>query len=183
MGDGGTVVAVDIHPAKTRLIQRAAERLGLATVETVAADASDRDALEDLLFDRGQEKVDLVVLDAPCSGMGTLRRNPELRSREQASVADLARLQDALLDSTSSVLRAGGDLIYAVCTVTAAEGPERVRDFLGRNDSMELMPVTDPVLQPFVEICTSISPAAQVVRTWTDLHGSDSFFMARLRRK
>ena len=183
MQDRGHVLAVDIHPAKTRLIQRASKRLGLTSVEVAAGDASDPDVLSDLLYERSRENVDLAVIDAPCSGMGTLRRNPELRRRPAASVAELTRLQDALLDAVTTVLAPAGVLVYAVCTVTRAEGPERVAAFLGRHGDLELDEgVTDQVLEPFVESCNQVSPGARVIRTWTDRHGCDSFFMARMRR-
>jgi 16S rRNA (cytosine967-C5)-methyltransferase len=182
MDDRGTVLAVDIHRAKTRLIQQAAERLGLSSIQPAAADASDLDALEDLLADRGRADVDCVVIDAPCTGMGTLRRNPELRARPEASMAELVRAQDALLDAGARVLASGGVLVYAVCTPTRAEGPERIRALLDRNSQLTLDVVTDPVLNPFLETCKEIAEDACVVRTWSDLHGCDSFFMARIKK-
>jgi 16S rRNA (cytosine967-C5)-methyltransferase len=114
MGDDGLVVAVDVHPARLGLVTRAATRLGLDAVVGVAADGR-RLPLAAQSFDR-------VLLDAPCSGFGVLRRRPEARWRiEPDAVDELAALQRELLLGAAGMVRPGGRLVYSVCTLTRAE--------------------------------------------------------------
>ncbi len=114
MGDEGVVVALDVHPGRTGLVARAAARLGLRAPAPVVADGR-RPPWPDGTFDR-------VLLDAPCSGLGVLRRRPEARWRiTAADVDELAALQRGLLRAAAAALRPGGRLVYSVCTLTAAE--------------------------------------------------------------
>jgi 16S rRNA (cytosine967-C5)-methyltransferase len=114
MHDDGLVVAADLHPARVRAIERAAARLGLDTVSTIAADGR-RLPVRDASFDR-------VLLDAPCSGLGVLRRRPDARWRVQPrDVGQLAALQRELLAGAARVVRPGGRLVYSVCTLTRME--------------------------------------------------------------
>jgi 16S rRNA (cytosine967-C5)-methyltransferase len=114
MDDDGAVFAVDVHPGRLALVQRAASRLGVAAVVPVAADG------RRLPFPEGS--FDRVLLDAPCSGFGVLRRRAEARWRiEPAAVDELAALQRDLLASAAAMLRPGGRLVYSVCTLTRAE--------------------------------------------------------------
>lgn len=173
MDDQGTVLAVDVHPGRVRLIAQNAERLGLKAIKPSALDSTDAAALARLLKGRAKAAVDVAVLDAPCSGMGTLRRNPELRGRLESSLPELCALQARLLDSVATVVGPGGVLIYAVCTVTDEEGPEQIAAFLRRHPDFGAE--TPPAMvQPFAQ--------GTEVRTWTDLHDTDSFFAVRLRR-
>ncbi|MEO0813955.1 MAG: 16S rRNA (cytosine(967)-C(5))-methyltransferase RsmB, partial [Myxococcota bacterium] len=130
MNNQGHVLAVDVHPGRTQLIAKNATRLGLSAIHPATFDASQPDTLSEELAKREIEGLDRAVVDAPCSGMGTLRRNPELRRRARADLKELTALQDALLSSIAPHVKPGGRLVYSVCTVTQAEGIERVRAFL-----------------------------------------------------
>jgi 16S rRNA (cytosine967-C5)-methyltransferase len=115
MDGTGLVVAADLHPGRVRALGRAVQRLGLDHV--VAPVAADGRALpvRDGVFDR-------VLLDAPCSGLGVLRRRPDARWRiEPTDVATLAALQQQMLAAAARVVRAGGRLVYSVCTLTREE--------------------------------------------------------------
>jgi 16S rRNA (cytosine967-C5)-methyltransferase len=110
----GAVVALDVDAARLRLVADASRRLGLAGVACVVADGRAL-PLHDGVFDR-------VLVDAPCSGLGVLRRRPDARWRVHAdSVDELAALQRALLGAAARAVRAGGVLLYSVCTLTRAE--------------------------------------------------------------
>jgi 16S rRNA (cytosine967-C5)-methyltransferase len=114
MRDEGLVVATDVHPARVRTIARAAGRLGLDAVEPLAADGRNL-PVRDAAFDR-------ALLDAPCSGLGVLRRRPDARWRVQPrDIVQLAALQRALLVSAARAVRPGGRLVYSVCTLTRLE--------------------------------------------------------------
>jgi len=111
--DGAAVVALDLSPARARLVDANARRLG-ADVSTLCADATSP-PLRPAAFDR-------VLLDAPCSGLGALRRRPDARWRVSPDdVADLVELQRRLLAAAAELVRPGGSLTYSVCTLTAAE--------------------------------------------------------------
>jgi 16S rRNA (cytosine967-C5)-methyltransferase len=182
VGSTGTVLAVDVHAGKTRLITANALRLGLTNLKTAVVDATDPDALGDLLRDQGRTDVDLACIDAPCSGLGTLRRNPELRSQSEERVRQLTSIQTRLLDSVAKVVRPGGKLVYAVCTVTEAEGPERIANFLRKNNGFGPAPLNAPALRQFVVSVKHSGIAFDALRTWTDVHGTDGFFGACLVR-
>jgi 16S rRNA (cytosine967-C5)-methyltransferase len=115
MRGDGTVVAADLHPGRVRAVARAAARLDLGgTVSVLVADGRVL-PVRDEAFDR-------VLLDAPCSGLGVLRRRPDARWRvEPSDVQDLAALQCTLLDAAARSVRPGGRLVYAVCTLSNDE--------------------------------------------------------------
>jgi 16S rRNA (cytosine967-C5)-methyltransferase len=114
MGDRGLVVALDARPGRLGLVTRAVARIGLGSVAPVVADGR-RPPLRDATFDR-------VLVDAPCSGLGVLRRRPEARWRiQESAVAELAALQRELLAAAAPLVRPGGRLVYSVCTLTRAE--------------------------------------------------------------
>lgn len=183
MTPSATVLATDLHAGKTRLIDAHALRLGLANLRSGVVDATDPDALGMLLTDHGRDHVDLALVDAPCSGLGTLRRNPELRSSAKDRVKDLTRLQDQLLDAIATAVRPGGFLVYAVCTITEAEGPERIAEFLKRNGDFEPSMPESPVLAPLFVEHAGEAGRFTAVAMWTDLHDTDGFFAVRLRRR
>jgi 16S rRNA (cytosine967-C5)-methyltransferase len=114
MHDSGVVLAADVHPARVRAVKRAAVRCGLGAISPVVADGRHLPVV-DGGFDR-------VLLDAPCTGLGVLRRRPDARWRVQPRDAtDLAELQRALLVSAARAVRPGGRLVYSVCTLTRIE--------------------------------------------------------------
>jgi len=121
VGDG-RVVALDLRPAGAGRVAREAERLGAFVVRAVVGDAR-RPPLAGTF--------DAVLVDAPCSGLGTLRRHPEVRWRRQpADVARLAVLQREILDGVAPLVRPGGTLVYAVCTLMREENADVIRDFV-----------------------------------------------------
>jgi len=178
MCNHGQVLAVDVHPGKTRLIAAAAVRLGLASVVAGTADATSPEALRDLLRAHGRSDCDAVLVDAPCSGLGTVRRNPELRYRGPKIIEELCAMQDRLLETCAPLVRPGGHLTYAVCTITAAEGPLRVQAFLERHRDFGLDFPLGPELEPYRMPLGN----GACLRTWPHRHGTDGFFAARLVR-
>ncbi len=114
VGDGGTVIALDVDPGRTRLVANAAQRLGVRSLHAVVADAR-RPPVADEGFDR-------VLVDAPCSGLGGLRRRADARWRITPDAIDgLVTLQREILTAAARLVRVGGVLVYSVCTLTADE--------------------------------------------------------------
>ncbi|HVK77090.1 MAG TPA: 16S rRNA (cytosine(967)-C(5))-methyltransferase RsmB [Kofleriaceae bacterium] len=162
-GVAADITALDRAASKLELLAAAAGRLGLSGIRTEAIplEASPVAAY------------DLIVVDAPCSGLGVLRRHPEAKARIMPpDVADLARVQARLLDAAVARLAPGGVLVYAVCTLTRAEGPDQLAALLARHPSLTVEPAA---LAPEVV-------SAGALRTWPHRHGADGFFAVRLRR-
>jgi 16S rRNA (cytosine967-C5)-methyltransferase len=163
------VLAVDLHARKASAIAEAAQRLGLANLEARAADATLP------IPDVPLESFDLVLLDAPCSGLGTLRRHPEVKLRRTPDDVDrLAQLQSRLLAAIQGYVRPGGLLVYAVCTLTPEEGDEQVSRFLEKSPHFRI----DRPPAGFPGDCLD----RDFFRTLPHRTGTDGFFAARLRR-
>lgn len=164
-----SVVSLDIHPRKARRIADEAKRLGLDNVHPAPGDASaPLPEIASGLFDR-------VLVDAPCSALGTLRRHPELRYRRTAEdVERMADTQRRILDNVASSVRPGGILVYAVCTWFAEEGPEQIRAFLSRHPEFQEAPL---------EPAPPWAYGGWELTTWPHHGGLDAFYAARLVRR
>jgi 16S rRNA (cytosine967-C5)-methyltransferase len=166
LGPSGEVVAVEHHPRKADELRREAVRRGHANVRVVCADASRPvPGLEPGSFDA-------VLVDAPCAGLGTLRRHPELKLRRQA--ADLPRLaavQRAILEATAALARRGAPVTYAVCSLSRAEGPEVVAGMIARGLRRAPPPPGFPA--------DVLTPEGDLL-TLPHRHGCDGFYAARL---
>lgn len=172
VGDTGGVIALDRHPRRLALVARDARRLGLSHVETAVADATRG------LGPHVEARFDRVLVDAPCSGLGTLRRNPDLRWRVQpADPARLAETQLAILRSAAAVLRPGGALVYSTCTLTHEENESVVEAFLAQESAFQRAPrsTLPEAVQPLLD-------DEGRMRTWPHRHDADGFFAARLER-
>jgi 16S rRNA (cytosine967-C5)-methyltransferase len=123
--DKASIDAADLNATKLGLLAETAERLGLSSIKRHACDLLDRNA--------PLGEYDLIILDAPCSGLGVLRRHPDAKWRlKPADVPRLADLQRQLLDAVLPRLAPGGTLVYSVCTFTRAEGPDQVAALVAR---------------------------------------------------
>jgi 16S rRNA (cytosine967-C5)-methyltransferase len=161
VGEGGTVVAGEVHPARVGLVAKAASRLGVRVL--VLAQDARAPAV------RGG--FDAVLVDAPCSGLGAARRRPELLWRpRKTDLAQLARLQVAVLTGVADLVRPGGRLVYAVCTYPRAETEAAVRAFLGKRADFEPTAVPGP------------DGPAPTHRLWPHRHGTDAMFIAGFAR-
>jgi 16S rRNA (cytosine967-C5)-methyltransferase len=117
---------------------------------------------------------DAVLVDPPCSGLGTLQSRPDLRWRTSPSrIAELSTLQASILRAGADATAPGGALVYSVCTISRAEGPEVVRSLLDERPDFELE-----------ELRALLPTAAQgpFLQSLPDRHGTDGFFIARLRK-
>ncbi|MQL53540.1 16S rRNA (cytosine(967)-C(5))-methyltransferase RsmB [Desulfofundulus thermobenzoicus] len=174
MGDRGEIVAQDIHPHKLKLIAGNCRRLGISCVQTREGDA--RRPAGDLIA-----RCDFVLLDAPCSGLGVLRRRPDIRWRkEAAAITELAALQREMLDGAAACVKPGGVLVYSTCTITREENLGQVENFLARHP--EFAPGDLRAVLP-----AGLDHRGTMKRGYLQLlphrHGTDGFFIARLCRK
>lgn len=168
--EGGSLVAVEQAPHRAELVRAAVAALG-ETVEVRCADGRDVGRAEPGAYDR-------VLVDAPCTGLGALRRRPESRWRRQpADVAALAPLQRELLRSGLDAVRPGGVVAYVTCSPHVAETRLVVEDVLRRRDDVELLDAR-PLLPGVPDL-----GAGPTVQLWPHRHGTDAMFLALLRRR
>jgi 16S rRNA (cytosine967-C5)-methyltransferase len=167
-GPDARVDAADRSPRKLELARDLAARLGVANLRTVAHDLTDPAAPL-------APSYDLVVLDAPCSGLGVLRRHPEIKhQRGEGELAELAALQARLLAALAPRVAPGGALVYSVCTFSDEEGPRQVARFLARNEQFRLA-------RPSGAMAAAAHEDGSL-RTWPHRHDADAFYAARLER-
>jgi 16S rRNA (cytosine967-C5)-methyltransferase len=168
MGNSGRIVAVDLHPARVTTLAATCRRLAARIVLPVAADAT-----RSLPLAEG-ERFDRVLLDAPCSGTGTLRRNPEIKWRlGEHDLARFADLQGELLERAAERVRPGGRLVYSTCSLEAEEDEAVIASFLGRHPEFSLAAAEAP---------PDLRTPDGFLRTFPHRHGADGFFAAVLSR-
>ena len=165
----GSILAMDKNTRKIRMLRSEARRLGLSALKIAAADAAHFPLKAGALFDR-------ILVDAPCSGTGTLARRPEIRFRlRKSDPKRLAALQENILSSAACHLDKGGVLLYSVCSILPEEGPEVVRACLKKNPDLRLI---EPPGLPRT-LTTGGSGGALLLPT---THGTEGFFIAAMTR-
>lgn len=173
MGNNGRIVARDIHPHKLKLVEENCKRLGVKIVETELFDATKLDEDSIGRFDR-------VLLDAPCSGLGVIRRKPDLRwKKEPDNFMELYVLQGKMLDIASKYVKPGGKLIYSTCTINRMENMSVVKNFLSTHPEYELESLEGLIPEALV--------SENARKGWLELfpntHGTDGFFIARIGKR
>ncbi len=166
MEDKGSVLACDIHEKKLRLIEIGASRLGLGCIRTERHDAREE-------IPAFREAFDLVIADVPCSGLGVIRKRPEIRGKRESEIAGLPAIQAEILQAVSGYVKRGGTLLYSTCTVLRAENEEIVESFLRQN--REFAPAD-------FQLGTLRSHNGRYT-FWPQKDGTDGFFAAKLIRK
>ena len=167
MRDQGCMISCDIHENKWKRIRAGAERLGLSCISTRTMDARRPDA--DLVG-----TMDVVLADVPCSGLGVIRKKPEIRFKDPAALSQLPAIQRDILEGLAPCVRPGGVLVYSTCTVLARENEDVVRDFLR----------THPEFAPeaFSLPLPAADTAGGMFTFWPQEHETDGFFVCKLRR-
>lgn len=167
MEDMGEIVSNDIYPHKQKLIEAGAARLGLSNIKAGVADAK--------TFDPALEKrFDLVISDVPCSGLGIIRKKPDIRYKDPGPLEGLPQVQKAILQNVSRYVKPGGILLYATCTLLRRENEDVVGQFL--------LDHSDYALETFV-LPGPVGGTEGMLTLWPHRHGTDGFFIAKLRRK
>ena len=168
MENQGEIVSCDLHPHKKKLIQAGADRLGLTIISPKTADGK-------VFRPEWENAFDLVLVDAPCSGLGVIRKKPDIRYKDPAPLADLPAVQLDILRNAARYVKPGGTLMYSTCTLLYRENGEVVETFLAENNSYkaEAFPLPGPV---------GLVQGGSVT-LWPHRHGTDGFFISKMRRE
>jgi 16S rRNA (cytosine967-C5)-methyltransferase len=173
MASSGRLYAFDINEKRLAKLSPRLKRSGLSNV-TAQLISSENDTR----LKRLAGKLDRVLIDAPCSGLGTLRRNPDLKFRQSpATVASLAQTQASLIRAGAKLVKPGGRLVYATCSLLPAENQAVVEGFLGEHQEFTRIPANEVLAAQRIELDTGeylqLNPAT---------HGTDGFFAAVLEK-
>lgn len=172
----GKVIANDVHPHKAKLIEDQAKRLGLSQITSRNGDAAE------LGRQFPKESFDRILLDAPCSGLGVIRRKPDLKwVKTEEDIVDISQLQTELLEAVHELLKPGGILVYSTCTMEPSENDEVVQQFLSKHPEYKLE------MEPFLEGIPALHGEQEYAKDkglqiFPDDFHSDGFYIARLRK-
>lgn len=172
IGDKGTIIARDIYPHKLKLIEELSLRLGIKSIKSEIWDAKEPD-------DKLKYKVDYCLVDAPCSGLGLIRRKPDIKwTRTSEELIELSRLQTIILKTASNYIKPGGTLVYSTCTINRQENLDVITNFLRESTDFRLVPI---------ELANGVKISATqdngYLELYPNIHGTDGFFMAKMVRK
>lgn len=173
MENKGRIIARDVYQHKLDLIQQNCKRLGINIVETEIFDAKELDR-------KLVGKVDKVLLDAPCSGLGVLRRKPDMKLKKTPDNFDeLNKLQQQMLSKAAEYVKPQGVLVYSTCTINKSENIKVIEAFLRNREDFYL----EDLSKLLPENLESNTKTKGYVEIFPNIHGIDGFFIARLRRK
>ncbi len=168
MEDEGSIISCDLHPNKLKRIDEGAERLHIHIIDTLPADGSKFNPAF-------RERFDLVIADVPCSGMGVVRKKPEIRYKSFADIAQLPEIQYNILKNLSAYVKPGGRLVYSTCTLIREENEVVTEKFLSEYPEFTREEFTLPA--PIGNV-----PAGEKT-LWPFEYGTDGFYICKMRRK
>lgn len=168
MKNTGQVVSRDIYEHKLKLIKASSKRLNLTNVDVQEFDglSLDKDSVG---------KFDYVLADVPCSGLGIIRRKPEIKYKEKEEFRDLPPIQKKILENASKYVKKGGTLIYSTCTIQDNENIDVINEFLQKNKNFELAPID--------EVKVDLDNQEKgYMKIYPNVHEMDGFFISKLIR-
>ncbi|MGO1041503.1 16S rRNA (cytosine(967)-C(5))-methyltransferase RsmB [Clostridioides difficile] len=168
MNNTGQVIARDIFEHKLKLIKATVNRLGLKNVCIEGFDASEID-------ENSINKFDYVLADVPCSGLGIIRRKPEIKYKKEEELEDITSIQKKILENASKYVKIGGTLVYSTCTVQDMENINIITSFIEENNNFELTPIDT------VNVDLDNQDKGYL-KIYPNIHGIDGFFIAKLKR-
>ena len=172
MQNKGAVIARDIHEHKLKLIDDAAARLGINIIKSELHDAALPDTKHEQAFDR-------VLLDAPCTGLGIIKRKPDIKwARETKDIDSITALQKQLINTVSKSVKPGGVLVYSTCTILPEENEGVVNSFLEQNGDFEADEITT-----FLPSDLAVHAKGCMLQLYPNRDGIDGFFIARIKRR
>ena len=169
MNNSGRIISCDLYENRLSLVKSGAERLSAGIIETVVCDAEDPYLPE--------IKADRVLCDVPCSGLGIIRRKPELRYKPDLGIDDLPEIQYRILCNASRFVKSGGTLVYSTCTLNPAENGNNVRRFLKEHGDFVPQKTDLPS-----GIARGIDEQENELTLFPHINGTDGFFISAFRR-
>lgn len=166
MGNKGRILSCDLHENKLKRVRDGAERLGITCVETTAADGR-------IFQPEWEEAFDTVLVDAPCSGLGIIRKKPDTRYKKLDDLFALPVIQAAILENAARYVRPGGTLVYSTCTILPTENEEVTAAFLAEHPGFSMDPFSLP---------QSVGETQGRLTLWPQRHGTDGFYICRMTR-
>lgn len=168
MQNQGSIISCDIHPHKINLIQNGADRLGITIIRPVLQDGAENNS-------EWNDKMDVVIADVPCSGLGVIRKKPDIRYKELSPMENLPVVQSKILRNAARYVKPGGVLLYSTCTILHRENEEVISAFLIDHPQfrLEAFPVPNGFPEPENNGMLTLLPC---------VHGTDGFFICKLRR-
>ncbi len=170
MNNKGRVISRDFYGGKLLLIRKEAERLGISIIEAEEYDAVKLD--ESLVG-----KADYVIADVPCTGLGIIRRKPEIKfTKTEADLKSIRKIQYKILENASKYLKVGGELAYSTCTTNKEENIELITEFLNKNKEFELADISGNTDKIFTD------GKKGYIEIYPHIHNMDGFFIAKIKR-
>lgn len=173
MKNQGTVIARDIHEHKIKLISDSAERLGISIIKAELFDAREIDS-------RLIEKADRVLVDAPCTGLGIIRRKPDIKwAKNIVDTKEITRLQEEILKASSKYVKPGGVLVYSTCTILPEENEHIISKFVDSDSSFQLEDVSLSLTKSLLKSHTKEG----YLKLFPNKDNTDGFFVAKMRKR
>ncbi len=170
MNNTGKILSRDIYPGKLSLIENEASRLGITTVKTEASDAA---AFDESLAG----KADYVIVDVPCTGLGIIRRKPEIKYKNtDEDLKEIRKLQYKILENASRYLKPHGELVYSTCSTNREENIELVNEFLNKHKEFAPADISDNIDEYFT------TAKSGYIEIYPHIHRMDGFFIAKIKR-
>ncbi|MHB1452443.1 MAG: 16S rRNA (cytosine(967)-C(5))-methyltransferase RsmB [Saccharofermentanales bacterium] len=181
MDNSGRIYTFDLNASRLDMVRDNASRLGADIIRCRQSDAR-----EVMAADLDGEPADIVLADVPCSGLGILRRKPDIMlNMTHERMIGLYPLQEAILDNAARLVKPGGTLLYSTCTVNPAENEERIQRFMDKNEGIfvfagfqDLLPGRLTAIDPSL----ADGAAGGMITLYPDRHGCDGFFISKMRR-
>jgi len=166
MKNEGEIVPIDKYASRLKILEKNLKRLSITNVKIMEADA---------LEFNDEEKFDKILLDVPCSGLGTLTKKPDIKwKRDISDIRQLSQLQPKLLEKGASLLKPGGELVFSTCTIEPEENYEVIKNFLNNHKEFELINAVN-------YFDKSLIADNGCVQTYPNIHGIDGAFAAKLK--
>jgi 16S rRNA (cytosine967-C5)-methyltransferase len=168
MQNQGNIVSCDIHPHKIELIAKGAQRLGIDIISPTLQDASE-------FHPQWERSMDVVIADVPCSGLGVIRKKPDIRYKDLSQTENLPEIQISILENVCRYVKPGGVILYSTCTILHRENEDVVTEFLKKHSEYTVEPFHLP--DAFPE-----NQNNGMLTLFPSIHGTDGFFICKLRR-
>ena len=167
MAGKGSIVACDLHENKLKRIQESADRLGVDIIDTQTADGR-------VFHPEWESAFDVVLVDAPCSGLGIIRKKPDTRYKKADDLFTLPVIQSAILDNAARYVRPGGTLVYSTCTILPEENEQVTQAFLAEHSGFT---------SESFELPLPVGKTDGSLTLWPQRHNTDGFYICRMTRR